>query len=63
MHEVGKPFDVFTIKIVNSDKIITGRLPHEISLVTKFLLDRGAVAYAELRSTHYRKSSIMQGGL
>ena len=31
--------------------------------MTKFLLDRGAVAYAELTSTHYRRSPIMQGGL
>ena len=27
------------------------------------MLDRGAVAYAELTSTHYRRSQIMQGGL
>ena len=37
--------------------------PREISRVTKFLLDRGAVAYAELLSTHYRRLPIMQGGL
>ena len=57
------PFDVFAIKTLNSDKVITGHLPREISRVTKFLLDRGAVAYAELTSTHYRRSSIMQGCL
>ena len=34
-----------------------------MSLVTKFLLDRGAVAYAELTSIHYRRSPIVQGGL
>ena len=34
-----------------------------MSHVTKFLLDRGAAAYAELTSTHYRRSPIMQGGL
>ena len=31
--------------------------------MTKFLLDRGAAVYAELTSTHYRRSPIMQGGL
>ena len=63
LHEVDNPFDVLAIKTVNSDKVITGHLPCEISRVTKFLLDRGAVAYAELTSTHYRRSSIMQGCL
>ena len=48
LHEVDNPFDVLAIKTVNSDKVITGHLPCEISRVTKFLLDRGAVAYAEL---------------
>ena len=56
-------FDVFAIKTVNSDKVITGYLPREISRVIKILLDRGAVAYAELVSTHYRRSPVIQGGL
>ena len=38
-------------------------MPRKISRGTKFLPDRGAVAYAELTSTHYRRSPIMQGGL
>ena len=63
LHEVDNPFDVFAIKTGNSDKNITGHLPREISRVTKFLLDRGAVVYAELTSTNYRRSPLMQGGL
>ena len=63
LHEVENLFDVFAIKTVNSDKVITGHLPREISRVTKLLLDRGAVAYAELTSTHYRRSPVVQGGL
>ena len=63
MHKVDNHFDVFAIKTVNSDKVITGHFPREISRVTKFLLDRGAVAYAELTLTHYRRSPITQGGL
>ena len=31
--------------------------------MTKFLLDRGAVAQATLSVTHYRRSSLVQGGL
>ena len=56
---------IFTKDIGNRKKLrfITGHLPREISRVTKFLLDRGAVAYTELTSTHYRRSPIMQGGL
>ena len=53
LHEVDSPFDVFAIKTVNSNKVIAGHLPREISRVTKFLLDRGAAAYAELTLTHY----------
>ena len=63
LHEVDNPFDVFAIKTANSDKVITGHLPREISRVTKFLLDRETVAYAELTSTHYRRSPIMQSCL
>ena len=62
LREVDNPFDVFVIKTVNSDKIITSHLPREISRMAKFLQDKGTVAYAELTSTHYRRS-IMQGGL
>ena len=35
----------------------------EISRVTKFLLDRGANVSAKLRSTHYRRSPLVQGGI
>ena len=51
LHEIGNPFDVFAIKTVNSDKVITGHLLREISRVTMFLLNRGAVVYAELTLT------------
>ena len=63
MHKVDTPFDAFAIKAVNSDKVITSHLPHKISRVTKFLLNRGAVTYKEITLTHYERSPIMQGGL
>ena len=53
LHELDNSFDVFAIKTVNSDQVITGHLPLKISRVTKFLLDREAVAYTELTSIRY----------
>ena len=47
LHKVYNPIDAFEIKIVNSDKVITGHLSREISRATRFLLDREAVAYAK----------------
>ena len=35
----------------------------EITRVTKFLLDRGAVTVATLNTTNYRRSPLVQGGL
>ena len=42
---------------------IVGCLPLEISRLTKFLLDRGVTITATLSTTHYRRSSLVQGGL
>ena len=63
LHEVDNPFDVLAIETVNSGKVISSHLPREKSRVTKFLLDRGAIAYTELTSTHYRRLPVMQGVL
>ena len=63
-HEEGNTSDRFAIKICEKDKNeIVGQLPMEISRVTKFLLDRGANVSAKLRSTHYRRSPLVQGGI
>ena len=35
----------------------------EVSRITKFLMDHGARLTANLRTTYYRKSPLMQGGL
>ena len=37
--------------------------PLELSQLTKYLLDRGAVVTAKLTSTHYRRSVLVQRGL
>ena len=61
-HEVGNPFDLFTIKVCKDDWEIVGHLPMEISRITKFLLDWGFTSTVYLTSTYYR-SLLMQGGL
>ena len=63
-HEEGNKFDRFAIKVCEKDKNeIAAHLPMEISRVTKFLLDRGAIVSAKLTSTHYRRSPLVQGGI
>ena len=62
-HEFENTFDMFAIKTCKSNGQIVGHLPREISRVTKFLLDRGAVVQATLFTTHYRRSPLVQGGL
>ena len=63
-HEEGNIFDRYAIKTceVKENKIV-GHLPLEISRITKFLLDRGAVVSAKLSSTDYRRSPLVQGGI
>ena len=62
-HEKNKHFDSITIKMCHTRGNIVGHLPMEISRITKFLLNRGARMKATLRSTHYRRSPLVQGGL
>ena len=40
-----------------------GHLPLELSRVVKHLIDRGAVIYARITNTRYRRSPLVQGGL
>ena len=61
--EPGNDYDVFSIKTCKPDKTTVGHLPREISRPTKFLLDRGAETVAEIESSHYRRSPLIQGGL
>ena len=61
--ELENTFDMFAIKTCKSNGQIVGHLPKEISRVTKFLLDRGAVVQATLSTTHYRRSPLVQGGI
>ena len=54
---------MFAIKTCKSIGQIVGHLPREISRVTKFLLDEGAVVQATLSTTHYKRLPLVQGGL
>ena len=63
-HEADNPYDCFTIRTyVGSTGKTVGHLPMEISRPTKFLLQRGAIVFATLSSTTYRRSPLVQGGL
>ena len=63
-HEVDNPYDMFSMKICKPDSNeIVGHLPMEISRITKFILDRGAVCNIKIRGKHYRRSPLVQGGL
>ena len=63
-HEIRNPFDRFAIKVCELGSTIPiGHLPREISRVTKFFMDRGAIITAQLTSEHYRRSPLVQGGL
>ena len=62
-HEIGNHFDMFSIKTINNQGVLSGHLPREISRHTKFLLDRGASVTATLLDTDYRRSPLFQGGL
>ena len=63
LHEEGNPYDRFAIKTVTSEGTTVGHLPREISRITKFFMDRGAVVSVQLTSRHYRRSPLVQGGM
>ena len=62
--ETHNPFDRFAIKVCEvGNENAVGHLPREISRVTKFFMDKGAIVTAPLTSEHYRRSPIAQGGM
>ena len=63
-HEADNPYDCFAIRTcVGSTGKTVGHLPMEISRPTKVLLQRGAIVFATLSSTTYRRLPLVQGGL
>ena len=64
-HEQNNVFDRFAIKTTkeNHNNQIVGHLPIEVSRVIKYLIDRGAEVTAQLTSTNYQRSPLIQGGL
>ena len=63
LFEENNPYDRFAIKTVTSEGTTVGHLPREISRITKFFMDRGAVFSVQLTSRHYRRSPLVQGGM
>ena len=62
-HDKNNPFDDCAIKTMNNSGQTVGHLPMELSRITKFLIDRGAKVEAQLSSTNYRRSPLIQGDL
>ena len=62
-YEPGNVFDQFAIKTADERGETVGHLPKEISLVTKYFLDRGISVHCKLTSRHYHCSPLVQGGL
>ena len=60
-----KPITIcFAIKVCEvGNENAVGHLPREISCVTNFFVDSGAIASAQLTSENYRQSTIAQGGM
>ena len=48
---------------IGQDETAVGHLPMEISKVTKFFINWGGSTNAELTSDHYRRPSLVQGGI
>ena len=63
VHDKNNPFDNFAIKTMNNSVHTVGHLPMELSGITKLLNGRGARVEAQLSSTSYRRSPLIQGGL
>ena len=63
-YEEDNPFDPFAIKVCEVGKMdVVGHLPREISRATKFFMDLGGKVSVTLTSEHYRRSSLVQGGM
>ena len=64
LHERNNPFDMFAIQVcqLETNKRV-GHLPMEISKLSKFLIDSGAIFQARLTSTHYRRRPVVRGRL
>ena len=63
-YENQNPFDRFAVKVSEVGKgNLVGHLPREISRITKFFMDRGAIVSAQLTSEHYKQSPIVHGDM
>ena len=62
-HDKNNPFDDFAIKTMNNSGQAVGHLPMELLRITKLLIDLRAKVEAQLSSTNYRRSPLIQRGL
>ena len=62
--ETPNPFDCLAIKVFEvKNENSVDHLPREISGVTKFFKDRGAIITAQLTSKHYHRPAVVQDGM
>ena len=62
--ETHNPFDRVAIKVCEvGNENSVGHFSREISHVTKFFMDKGAIVSAQLTREHYRRSPIVQSGI
>ena len=62
-HDKNNPFNDLAIKTMSNSDQTVGHLPVEVLRIRKFLIDRGANVEAQLSSTNYRRSPLIQEGL
>ena len=62
-HDKNNLFDDFAIKTMNNSGQAVGHLTMELLRITKLLIDLRAKVEAQLSSTNYRRSPLIQRGL
>ena len=69
IHERSNPYDRYAIDARRSlpgTRVIessVGHLPREISRLTRFIIQHGAIVVVKVLDTHHRRSPLVQGGL
>ena len=60
-HKCGNVFDIFAVKTCSLNENAVGHLLREISRMTKFLIERGAIVQAMSTTTDYGRSLLVRG--
>ena len=69
IHKRSNPYDRYAIearKSLPGTRVVestVGHLPREISRLTRFIMQHGAIVVVKVLDTHHRRSPLVQGGL